>query len=271
MTRCSGFTLAELAIALVVVGLLLVSALVPLSAQIDLRAVTDTRRIEDNVKDAIIGFAQANGRLPCPADPTIASGAANAGTERATCNSGASMVGVVPWATLGTPELDAWGRRLTYRVAYIFADSIGSATYQSTGQSPVCTPPTNPAVPAPTLASFALCSLGDITVYTRNPNNHATTALASGVAAVIVSHGKNGNGAWLPSGLQQTAASANTDEAANATFSTAPAAYYSRDSTPDASGCSDTSGTLFCEFDDIVTWIAPSTLVARMVSAGKLP
>ena len=272
MNRCRGFTLAELAIALVIIGLLLASAFVPLNTQIELRAVTDTRRIQENVKDAITGFAQANGRLPCPADPTIASGVANAGTERATCNTGANMVGVVPWATLGTPELDAWGRRLTYRVATIFADAIASATYQSTGQTPTCDPPSNPTTPAPVLASFALCSLGDITVYTRDPANHATTtALASTVAAVIVSHGKNGNGAYVPSGSQKTAAAANTDELANATFTAGATSFYNRDPTPSASGCSDTSGTAFCEFDDIITWISPPTLVMRMVSAGKLP
>jgi prepilin-type N-terminal cleavage/methylation domain-containing protein len=270
--RSSGFTLVELTVALLIVALLLAGALIPLTTQIEVRNTADTQRTMDQIKESIIGFAQANGRLPCPADPTIASGATNAGAERATCNTLANMVGVVPWATLGTPELDAWGRRFTYRVAFIFADPIASATYASAGQAPTCTPPTNPAIPAPTLASFALCSLGDITVKTRDPNDHATkTALVNGAAAVIISHGKNGNGARLPSGLQKATAAANTDEAANATFTAAATTFYSRDPTPTASGCDDTAGTLFCEFDDIVTWIAPPTLVARMVSAGKLP
>ena len=271
--RSRGFTLAELAIALVIVGFLLASTLIPLSTQIEVRSVSDTRRTMDDIKDSIIGFAQANGRLPCPADPALLSGAAGAGAERATCTL-ANQVGVVPWATLGTPELDAWGRRFTYRVASIFADPIASATYASAGQAITCTPPTNPAIPAPTLASFTLCSQGDVTVYTRDPNNHATTTtLAGAAAAVIISHGKNGRGAALPAGLppSRLVAAAGTDEFANHNFSTAPTSYYSRDPTPSASTCNDTSGTVFCEFDDIVTWISPSTLVARMVSAGRLP
>jgi len=270
--RSRGFTLAELAVALTILAILLAGALIPLSTQVEIQKIAETRRTIDQTREAIIGFAQANGRLPCPADPAIAAGAANAGAERATCNTGANMVGVAPWATLGTPELDAWGRRITYRVAFIFADPIASATYASAGQPVTCTPPTNPAIPAPTLASFSLCSLGDITVNTRDPNNHATTtALASNVPAIIISHGKNGNGAYLPSGSQQMAPAANTDEATNATFTAGATTFYSRDPTPGVSSCSDTSGTDFCEFDDIVTWITPSTLVARMVSAGRLP
>src|SRR6266705_5121804 len=81
MNRSRGLTLAELAVALAIIGLLLAGALIPFSTQIDVRNTADTQRAMESVREAIIGFAQANGRLPCPADGTIAAGGTNAGKE----------------------------------------------------------------------------------------------------------------------------------------------------------------------------------------------
>src|SRR5712692_1256400 len=120
MSRSRGFTLAELTVALAIIGLLIAGAMIPLTAQIDVRNVADTQRTMESIRDAIIGFAQANGRLPCPADGSTPAGAAGAGTEKkgfTTCDnvSGAFAFDALPWATLGVPETDAWGRRFSYR------------------------------------------------------------------------------------------------------------------------------------------------------------
>src|SRR3981081_2186410 len=80
MSPSKGFTLAEMAVAVVILALLLFGAMVPFSAQVDIRSVADTRRTMDAIKEAIVGFALANGRLPCPADGSIAAGAPGAGT-----------------------------------------------------------------------------------------------------------------------------------------------------------------------------------------------
>ena len=58
--RSAGFTLAELAIALVIIGILLASSFIPLSTQMELRAISDTQRSMEAIKEALIGFAQAN-------------------------------------------------------------------------------------------------------------------------------------------------------------------------------------------------------------------
>src|SRR5258708_15748386 len=125
MSRSKGFSLVELAVAFAIIALLLAGALIPLSTQIDVRNGADTRRSMESIRDAITGFAQANGRLPCPADGTVAAGTANAGTEQL---SGASpnttctnVFGVVPWATLGVPDTDAWGRRFPSPASPAFA------------------------------------------------------------------------------------------------------------------------------------------------------
>lgn len=317
MNRSKGFTLVELAVALLIVGLLMASALIPLSAQIEVRNVADTRRTVDQVKDAIIGFAQANGRLPCPANGASAAGTAGAGLEQydaVTTKSCTVALGVVPWATLGVPETDAWGRRFTYRVSPAFADdsslntwqsrqnpvpvtfpSQGTTTIQSPAdQSPTCPSSSAPAVapytlsPIPALSSFALCSLGDIAVLTRSVSATAAVTLGSALAAVFISHGKNGYGAWQSNGTRLNPLPGAGDEASNvngtAQVTTVVSgigytqqAFFSRDPTPSASGCSDpapgagASASPLCEFDDIVVMISSNVLIARMVSAGRLP
>lgn len=303
-----GFTLAEMSIAVVILALLLFSAMVPFATQVDIRNIADTRRSMDSTMDAIVGFTLANGRLPCPADGSIPAGTTGAGTEQlnpagtacANVNSASctAVVGagiscsVVPWVTLGTPETDAWGHRFSYRVSPAFADYNAAGTWATAtttipsspgNQSAVATcPTTNPLPAAPT--SFALCTLGDIALYSRSVS--ASVPSGSALPVVLISHGKNGKGAWLPTGLRTAAAPAGTDEAANANGNTTampvPGTYlqrsfYNRNPTPAAGGCVDptppgtASGAPLCEFDDIVTTVSSSTLIGRMVSAGRLP
>ena len=311
--RQHGFTLAELAIGFLIIGLLLAGAFMPLSSQVEVRNTADTRRTMDQVKEALIGFAQSNGRLPCPARGATPAGQTDAvvrvppaffaaGVEQydSTNNLCYTALGVVPWSTLGVPETDSWGRRMTYRVAPAFADGLTLTTWQSrlsnpggsqslsspaspANQTPICpsSGASNAPTPTPTLSSFALCTLGDIAVYNRSDADHSVTPLGTGLPAVIISHGKNGKGAYQPNGIAITAASASTDELANSTGTTTatpPApnnylqyAFYSRNYSAGATGCSDTAAGEFCEFDDIVVMISPSTLVARMISAGRLP
>ena len=138
-----------------------------------------------------------------------------------------------------------------------------------------------------------MCSLGDIAVFTRSDSTHATSAIAAGIPAIIISHGKNGYGAFQPSGTRVIGSGdgnsdgvpdQNVDEASNingTTQLTAVAvtgssylhnAYISRNASTATSSCSDsTAGSPFCEFDDIVLTISPSTLMTRMISAGRLP
>ncbi len=62
-----GFSLIELAIVLVVVALLIGGLLVPLSMQIEQQRIRDTQKTLEEIKEALVGFAIANGRLPRPA------------------------------------------------------------------------------------------------------------------------------------------------------------------------------------------------------------
>ena len=237
----NGFTLLEMAVVMIIIGLLLGGMLVPLTAQMDQRNIADTQKALSDIREALIGFTLANGRLPCPADPTIATGSAGAGVERATCTTAANSTGVVPWATLGVNETDAWGHRYTYRVTSDFADAIGSGTYGG------CTPS-----PTPTLATFGLCSIGNLNVLSAASSG---VTIAASVPAVIISHGKNGAGAYTPQG-SKLPVGANADEQENSDGSS-DNNYVSHALTP--------------TFDDLVVWISPNILMNRMVTAGKLP
>ncbi|MCX7192734.1 MAG: type II secretion system protein [Proteobacteria bacterium] len=189
-----GFTLVEMAIVLALIALILGTGLTLLSAQQDQRRIEDTKARLNDARDALIGFSIVNGRLPCPANPTIASGTANAGIARTAIATGctADAVGTIqgdlPWATLGLPETDAWGHRFTYRVTSKFARS-----------TPL----------------FTLSDDGDIDIGSTAAGND----LANNMPAVIVSHGINGFRAYLPSG-QQLPASADADETENADIDT---------------------------------------------------
>src|SRR5688572_8393075 len=64
--RARGFTLTELAMVLLIVGLLLGSLMYTLSAQVDTRGFADTERRLDEARELLLAFAVVNGRLPCP-------------------------------------------------------------------------------------------------------------------------------------------------------------------------------------------------------------
>lgn len=108
--RARGFTLVEIALALLIVGILAVSLMVPTGARLEEARRSETAKSLDTVREAILGFAMVHGRLPCPDyrnDPADA----NYGTEDCTpVQTGAATEGFLPWKTLGVPETDAWGR-----------------------------------------------------------------------------------------------------------------------------------------------------------------
>lgn len=226
MRKTGGFTLIELAISLAIVALLLGMLVVPLNTQLDQQRINDTQKQLVLINESLMGFAAATGRLPCPALVSTASTVAGAGTENKPGANCAAAEGVLPWATLGMPELDAWGRRFTYRVTAEFAnDAAGGAQ-----------------------ATFTLADSGGITVV----STAGGVNLATNIVAAVVSHGKNGAGAYLPSGLR--IALGTGDELEN---SNGDGTFVSK--VPDPN------------FDDLVAWISPNTLKSRMIAANRLP
>lgn len=111
--RPSGFTLIELAIVLFIVALLMGGLMLPLSAQMEARGRAETDKALGEIREALIGYALTNKKLPCPmllaAPGTAGADPANAtyGVAAATCSPG--VEGYLPWKTLGVREIDGWG------------------------------------------------------------------------------------------------------------------------------------------------------------------
>lgn len=117
-TRAQGFTLIEMAIVLIVIGLVLKQTLVPFGALREQRLRISTESQMSFIMESLVGFAAANQRLPCPAD------ANSQGHEVADCR-GSATIGFVPVATLGIMGTlnaegvltDAWGTPYVYAVS----------------------------------------------------------------------------------------------------------------------------------------------------------
>ncbi|MBI1966244.1 MAG: prepilin-type N-terminal cleavage/methylation domain-containing protein [Betaproteobacteria bacterium] len=240
-----GFTLIEMAIAIFIIGLLLGGILVPLTTQVEQRQIRDTQKVLEEIKEALVGFAIVNGRLPCP-DKTAGAATGlndtpNDGVEDFNPLTGiCSTIGInntsygnVPWATLGVAPTDAWGNRFRYSVTDNYARR------------------------PPASGLLTLSTAGVIRVYT---DASFTTGLTLVSPAVILSHGRNGWGAINSLTNVANAAPASLDELENTDDDDR---FVSRP----PSGLGAAAG----EFDDIVTWLSRSTLMNRMVAAGKLP
>lgn len=122
-----GFTLIEVAVVILVITLLIGSLLVPLTAQVEQRKVAETQKSLDEIREALIGYAMVNGRLPRPAtSPT------NGAENGALCASEADCTGFLPWVALGTAGTDAWGRLFRYSVTPAYANAVFSMTTPAT-------------------------------------------------------------------------------------------------------------------------------------------
>src|SRR5690349_14068984 len=83
-TAMRGFSLVEMAVVLVIFGLLIGALVLPLSGQLDAKKYSETRQDLESIKSALIGFAVLYGRLPCPSTITDPADA-NYGIETTPC------------------------------------------------------------------------------------------------------------------------------------------------------------------------------------------
>src|SRR6187551_2400671 len=115
----SGFTLVEMAIVLVIIGLVISAFLTPITAQLEQSRNAEARKDLSEIKEALLGFAVINGRLPCPDTDGNGTddGCANTNTTSTTA-------GNVPWTLLDTKQLDPWGRRYRYQVNNAFSTTF---------------------------------------------------------------------------------------------------------------------------------------------------
>jgi len=127
--RQSGFTLAEIAIVLVIITILASVFILPLGGQIEARQRAEARTTLDDIRSALIGYAIIHNRLPCPTTVTDTTDPTH-GTEPASSPPCAAVTadGFLPWRQLGVPSRDPWGGYWRYRVDSAFATNIASNT-----------------------------------------------------------------------------------------------------------------------------------------------
>lgn len=252
LIRQRGFTLVELAVVLLVMATLLAGLTLPLATQVQMRRLDETRRQMEEAREALLGFAVAHGRLPCPAslqsrgEESFAPGGGPADGRCADFHGG-----YLPGATLGLSPLDmegfvrdAWGsprNRLRYAV---FGPNAVNGVEQALTR-------------ANGLQAATLTGLGDAPHY----------------LLICVSGSGVGPSSCGPAANQLTrrAAFVLHSAGANAPATPSPGSDEARNLDGDAVFVASEARSGVDPFDDVVTWVPVGVLAARMLAAGRLP
>lgn len=193
-----GFTLIEMAIVMIIGGILLSFMGSALLMYVEKSHVRDTEVRMEVIKDALQQYLNVNKRYPCVARRDIAPGEVPAsgekgfgrevdtdctagvitGTARAPSTTPEIRIGAVPVRSLNLPDemaFDGWGRRFTYAVTEDLASGGG---------------------PSGTLYTHdgGVISIEDT----------SGTAFTSEAHYVLISHGRTGDGAFTFNGNQTT-------------------------------------------------------------------
>lgn len=255
----AGFTLVEMAIVLVILGFVLTALLLPLQAQRAQIALTQTNITLENAKQALLGYAQQQGRLPCPATaaslgrelPLGGTDNTPANPLTATC---VAQAGFLPAATLGIQPtnaqgfaIDAWNNPIRYAVTV--ADSSAAACGAGSDSAPDFTTAGNMA------AVGLVCLTPNLRVCATSAAANCSNAvnLINNAVAVIYSTGATGS-----------LAVGSADETENLNAAGAgqlDTIFVSHDIS---------AAVAPNEFDHLVAWISPFVLYNAMIQAGQL-
>lgn len=228
LRHASGFSLVEMSVVLLVLGVLLASVLGPLRVQWQSERLRETRTRLDAAESALLGFVLQRGRLPCPADPTLvgsSAGLEDCGREQ----------GTLPWQLLGIPEADAWGRRWLYAVSPGFADTSGNTPSPVAG----CASPT----PVPAIGiSFTWCSAGAYTV----SESGGGTSMVTNAVAISAHTARTGWAAIRATALPWPQQLASRRKMPMGTTISLPVTKWTATSTTKSAGCRPTACTNGC-------------------------
>jgi len=239
-----GFSLIELSMVMIIGGILLAGAISIGSAQLENARISSTQKKQEVIKIALMAFISINRRFPCPAIANLSEGAVGYGKEaqnQGTCTgttriSGATasdhnVRGVIPWQTLNLSDgdgVDGYGRRFTYQVRLNQTSPIASDS-----------------------AGFT----GNIDILDERRNK----VIDDAVTAVILSHGNDGYGAYLPvTGARMNRGPTTADDTLENNDDDRE--YVQKSYSMDEND----------PFDDIISWLNPSFLNYKLIEMSVL-
>jgi len=249
-----GFSLVELSIVILIMGLILGGIAMPLSVQRENVRIREARELLEMVGETLQGYALVNGFLPCPATPSSDGLAAPAGGA---C---VEQHGFVPASTLGLAGsrngdnllLDPWASPLRYSVSAADVDGDGNWDFIVSGEL-------REIGMANLTPDLSVCSTASGA--TASACGSAATTLSSTSPLLIYSLGKD----WASFAGADQAENAGTTLGGGPSGSSYPIAantvfvHRSR---------SEQSGN---EFDDVLVWMSPLSLYQKLLIAGQLP
>jgi len=246
-----GFSLVELSVVVLIIGIIMTMGIGAWTANLENQAHSATAQRQAAIKEALTGYLRRNNRLPCPDnDFTAPDGVENRTTAGNPATACSTAFGILPYVTLGLSRdavRDGWGHFYSYHVSNN-ANTPDAAGNWGDNRDWTIT------------ANFRAGNTGTITVNDRS--GATVTAVAINVVAVVVSHGRNGLGAYAIGGTRNTLPAAGTDEREN-TDGTANTVYYRREATTDDAA---TGGP----FDDQVAFLTASDLLDPLFRDGSL-
>lgn len=192
----AGFTLVEMAVVVVIIGILMAMGLAAANSYMQNTQRATTKDREDYVRDALVAYFTANHRLPCPDNGSNVGNTGRDGVEDRVVGGANPVVtsgcvtalGTVPYLTIGIARekaLDAYGNFITYRL-----DTTRNWHLTSTFPPQALPNPPNPFVPCSPPGIIGPPVAG-LSVYSAPAVQQTNVA-----AVVLISHGPNGLGAW---------------------------------------------------------------------------
>jgi len=179
-----GFALIEIAIALIIMGLILGAGIPSFLHYLKWQKIQQTKEKQEKILYSIAGFVLQNGFVPLPASPYEKG--ENFGLSRQSLNTPLDMRGLVPFRALGLPESyskDGFKRYFTYIGGGVQKGGGDLSTHSSFCQ----------ARPAYSLEVDERQSSGILSKRTDR------LASKSPVVLILMSHGESGYGAYCGS------------------------------------------------------------------------
>jgi hypothetical protein len=211
----------------------------------------------EDIREALIGYAIANGRFPCPAAVSSPPSALDSGQEPAGSDaiSGAcpSYAGYVPGKILGLNNLDsqgfaldAWGSTPQSRIRYAITNGLTAAgaagTYAFTSSAA--------ASSMRGAGTSAIGSSSNTYLYVCASSTGITAPACGSTAPLSMANAlSNGDAVFVIYSVGKDLTSQQTF--GNQTFLSQPVATST--------------------FDDQVLWVSRFSVISRLVSAGQLP